>query len=407
MTPVEHDSSRPRLLYLCQQNPWRLAGGGLIRNYWIARALAQRFAVDLVTADDAHEAPEAYARHFHAIRGFARPRGPIARARRALSSVRPGASLLTAGTVTPALRAHLARATGSERYHGAIFDLNMLEALPPGVPRIYHAHNCETALLRRRSAIERGPARLAVALDAKRLAAIETRVLREARLVIACSDADVVDLASLDPTSRSRSIVVTNGVDIAGYATVRDERPAERSILITGSYDWRPNQLGLEWFCADVLPALRSIAGGRFFAVRVAGRMSAEYARKIARHPPIVAVPNPVEMKDELGRASVVVAPILASSGTRLRILEGWASSRPVVTTPQGAFGLAYTNDRDLIVRESADPHGFAAALWRVLDDSVEQAAVAKAGFERALGYDWPTLGGGLAAAVERAIARA
>lgn len=407
MMPTEPHGSRPRLLYLCQQNPWRLAGGGLIRNYWIARALTERFDVDLVTADDALEAPEAYARDFRAIRGFARPRGSIARARRALSALRPGASLLTAGTVTPALRAHVARAAVSERYRAVIFDLNMLEALPPAVPRIYHAHNCETALLRRRAAIERGAARLAVAFDAKRLAAIETHVLREARLVVACSDADVVDLAKLDASSRARAVVVTNGVDIAGYANVRDARPHERSILITGSYDWRPNQLGLEWFCADVLPALGSIAGGRIFSVRVAGRMSADYARKIAAYAPIVAVPNPPDMTEELARASVVVAPILASSGTRLRILEAWAAGRPVVTTPQGAFGLDYTNDRDLIVRESGDPQAFATALWRVLDDPAEQAAIADYGFERSRRYDWPALGGGLNASVERAIARA
>lgn len=407
MTRSGPSGSRPRLLYLCQQNPWRLAGGGLIRNYWIARELAEAFDVDLVTADDALAAPQEYARRFRDIRGFARPRGIIARVRRGLAALRPGASLLTAGTVTPALRAHVARAAATERYRAVIFDLNMLEALPKAVPRIYHAHNCETALLHRRASIERFPARLAVARDATRLRAIETRVLEEARLVVACSDADVVDFDKMLAAARTRCIVVPNGVDVAGYAGLRDAASMERSILITGSYDWRPNQLGLEWFAREVLPALRAIAGGRSFAVRVAGRMSGEYARKIESFDTIVAVANPPEMRDELARATVVVAPILASSGTRLRILEAWAARRPVVTTPQGAFGLDFTNDCDLVVRASADPHAFAAALWRLLDDAALQRDVARAGFERALAYDWSAVGRGLLASVERAIARA
>ncbi len=406
MERSESPDSRPRILYLCQQNPWRLAGGGLIRNYWIARALTERFAVDLVTADDEVAAPEAYARRFTSIRGFPRPRGASARARRALAALRPGASLLTTGTVTPALRAHVARAADAQGYRAVIFDLNMLEALPAGVPRIYHAHNCETALLRRRAAIEKTPARLAVALDAMRLQRIEARVLRDARLVVACSQADVVDLATIVAAARATSVVVPNGVDVAGYAAVRAAPRGERVVLITGSYDWRPNQLGLEWFCNDVLPALRALAGDRTFAVRVAGRMSGDYARKLAAIAPIVPIANPAEMTAELTRASVVAAPILASSGTRLRILEAWAAGRPVVTTPQGAFGLPYTNDRDLVVRDPCDAGAFARALWRVLGDPAQQQTVARAGYERSLAYDWPALGAGLVEAVERALIR-
>lgn len=404
MERSESSGSRPRVLYLCQQNPWRLAGGGLIRNYWIARALTERFDVDLVTADDDVPAPAEYARRFGSIRGFPRLRGPRAQARRALAALRPGASLLTAGTVTKALREHVARAAMQQRYRAVMFDLNMLEALPPGIPLIYHAHNCETALLRRRAAIEKMPARLAVALDAMRLARIESRVLREARLVVACSPADVVDLETLVSGTSAASVVVPNGVDVAGYATVRAAHRGERVVLITGSYDWRPNQLGLEWFCSDVLPALRSIAGAREFGVRVAGRMSGDYARRIGAFTPIVAVPNPANMYDELARASVVVAPILASSGTRLRILEAWAAGRPVVTTPEGAFGLDFTNDRDMVVRRSADPRAFAEALWRVLADPKEQDLIARFGYERSRDYDWPALGAGLVAAVERAV---
>jgi len=395
--------SRPRLLYLCQQNPWRLAGGGLIRNYWISRALTERFDVDLVTADDDVAAPEAYARRFRSIRGFARPRGVTARALRAVAALRPGASLLTAGTVTQGLRAHIAATAITERYGAVMFDLNMLEAIPPNVPQIYHAHNCETALLRRRAAIEKFPARLAVAADAIRLARIESRVLRDASLVVACSQADVADLTSLQSTAAELP-VVPNGVDVAGYASVHAAKPTGRVALITGSYDWRPNQLGLDWFLRAVLPEMHALANGRTFTIRVAGRMSDDYARKLKAFPSVVAVPNPPQMMGELEGASIVVAPILASSGTRLRILEAWAAGRPVVTTPEGAFGLPFTDGVDLVVRSASDPRGFARALWRVLDDPAERERLAGAGYERSHMYDWPALGEGLVAALERAL---
>ncbi len=404
MHPPDSARPRPRLLYLCQQNPWRLSGGALIRNYWIARALADRFDVDLVTADDETPPPPDYGARFRSIRGFARPRGKLARVRRAVASLRPGSSLLTAGTVTPALRAHLARASATADYRAVMYDLNMLEALPPRVPRIYHAHNCETLLLRRRAAIEKLPTRLVVAVDAKRFEAVEARVLREARLVVACSRADVGDFESLHAVAAAPMAVVPNGVDVAGYASVRDVPIGERVAVITGSYDWRPNQLGLEWFAADVLPELSAIAAGRPYTIRVAGRMSENYAHKLRSHRPLELVPNPEDMKAVLAAASVVVAPIIASSGTRLRILEAWAAGRPVVTTPEGAFGLEFSDGADLVVRDKADPRAFARALWELLDDPAEQHRVATGGLARSHAYDWPTLGGGLVRAVEAAV---
>lgn len=403
MDRPEPISSRPRLLYLCQQNPWRLSGGALIRNYWIARALAERFDVDLATADDDVPAPEEYARRFRSIRAFPRPRGTVARARRALRALAPGSSLLTSGTVTDALRAYLAATAATAGYRAVMYDVNMLEAVPPGVPQIYHAHNCETVLLKRRSEIEKMPARLLLGLDARRFERIEARVLRSACLVVTCSQADVLDFQALDATEAPMT-VVPNGVDVTGYASVRDRPRGERVALVTGSYDWRPNQLGLDWFCANVVPHLRTLAAGKPYAVRVAGRMSPDYARKLAAIPSLVVVPNPPDMTGELARASVVVAPILASSGTRLRILEAWAAGRPVVTTPEGAFGLEFHDGSDMVVRDSADPLEFARALWRVLDDPETQRGLADAGYARSLGYDWPRLGDGLVRAVEGAI---
>lgn len=366
--------------------------------------LAERFEVDLVTADDANPAPAEYADRFHSISAFERPRGLAARARRAVSALRPSASLHTSGSVTRALRTHVAQAARARAYRAVIFDLNMVEAVPRGVPQIYHAHNCETLLLRRRVPVEPIPARAIVALDAIRLAPIESRVLREAELTVACSQADLDDLAGLVPGTALPSVIVPNGVDVSRYEAVyRTPRP-ERIALITGRYDWRPNQLGLDWFCTAVLPELRRIAAERSFEIRVAGRMSDAFVRKISAIVPLVAVPNPVDMRGELARASVVVAPIVASSGTRLRILEAWAAGRPVVTTPEGAFGLEFTADRDLLVRERGDPEGFARALWGALDDRESADRIARAGFARALEYDWSSLRSGLGDAVARAI---
>ena len=365
--------------------------------------MSARFDIDLVTADDAVSAPPDYARYIRSIRAFPRSTGVGARALRVLTALRPGRSVLTSGTVSHELRAHVAEVARSTRYCAAIFDLNMIDALPRDVPRIYHAHNCEAMLLHRRAAVERFPERLGVALDARRVGRIEASVVREARLVVACSRDDVDDLARSVPRVRSSAVVVPNGVDIARYARARDGVPDERIALVSGSFDWRPNQLGLAWFCAEIVPRVSRLAGGRPFSIRVAGRMSAPYAETLAAMSAVSVERNPADMNDELARATVVVAPVIASSGTRLRILEAWAARRPVVTTHEGALGLEYAGDGDMVVRDRHDPDAFARALWAVLDDPQRARAIAAAAFERVLPFDWESVGAGLADRVEGA----
>ena len=63
--------------------------------------------------------------------------------------------------------------------------------------------------------------------------------------------------------------------------------------------------------------------------------------------------------------ALVAVAPLLAASGTRFKILEAWAAGVPVVSTSMGAEGLAARDGEHLLLAD--DARGFAAAVSRLL----------------------------------------
>lgn len=382
---------RGRLLYLCLENPWHLNAGGLIRNYWLIRALAERFDVDLVTGGDpAAPVPPDFDKFCASIRRYPAP-GSLSRLARAL---RPDETLFTAGSVSHAMRVAVAELLRRSAYAAIVLDLNMIGAIPRSctVPLVYNAHNCETALLRRRWRAETSLARrLATALDAVRLRPIESRVIERAVLVAACSSADVEDLGTLARIARARAVVIPNGVDTARYAPLASVRPQAGTVLVTGSFDWHPNRIGLRWFLREVVPALRAFAAAEPLQVRVAGRMDAALAAEIDAIPGVSAVPNVPDMRDELGRAQIVAAPILASSGTRLRVLEAWAAARPVVTTPEGALGLVHRDGSDLLVRSGAAP--FAHAIAELLREPAHCDALAEAGLRRANAYDWRGIG--------------
>lgn len=73
------------------------------------------------------------------------------------------------------------------------------------------------------------------------------------------------------------------------------------------------------------------------------------------------------DLRSEIARAAVVVAPLRIGGGTRLKIIEAMSMSKAVVSTPIGAEGLHVKHEHDILIAES--PQEFANQIERVLRD--------------------------------------
>lgn len=90
----------------------------------------------------------------------------------------------------------------------------------------------------------------------------------------------------------------------------------------------------------------------------------------------------------ELAPAKVAVAPLLAASGTRLKIMEAWAAGCAVVSTRLGAEGLEARDGEHLLLADGAAD--FARAVSRLLESAELRLRVGAAGrdlYERM--YTW------------------
>ncbi|MGL6140736.1 MAG: glycosyltransferase, partial [Planktothrix sp.] len=56
-----------------------------------------------------------------------------------------------------------------------------------------------------------------------------------------------------------------------------------------------------------------------------------------------------------LAAASVVITPLFKGGGTRLKILEAFASGRPVVSTTKGAEGLEVETQKHLLIEDTVE----------------------------------------------------
>ena len=380
---------------MLQQAPWRLNGGAVIRNYWMAVALARAYKLDLIVAEPADDAPPPpeFAAACASVTLFPKPGKLAYELQRALGALDPRESYFTAGQVSPAQRAFVQKLVDEHRYVAVqIGDLNQQGALPRrnSPPVWYDAHNCEAELVRRQAEHEAFPLRQVVQIDAKRVKRIESDIVARAKWVTTCTDQDMIDLATFCPGVQAKGTMIPSGVEVARYASVRESPPERGVVLLSGSFNWRPTQQGLLWFVDSVLPLLPDKVDDTPLRVRIAGRMTDTLIAQLSKQPRLELRPNPVDMRPELAAADIVAVPVLASSGVRVRIYEAWAAGRPVVTTPTGALGLYYTDGDELIARTA--PQDFADAIVRIIRDRALWQHVRERALVKVQDFDWPSI---------------
>jgi glycosyltransferase involved in cell wall biosynthesis len=127
--------------------------------------------------------------------------------------------------------------------------------------------------------------------------------------------------------------------------------------------DYQPNIDGAQWFAREILPLVHRRHPETVF--RVVGAAPAPGVRALAELPGIEVTGAVPDVRPYLARAAVVVAPLRIARGIQNKVLEGMASARPVVATPEALDGIDAVVGRDVLT--ARDPEGFAAAVCDVL----------------------------------------
>ncbi len=291
------------------------------------------------------------------------------------------------------------------------------------LPVCIAAHNVEFAIWRRMADAERRQLhRQLFRIQAALMERFERRVFSRWRYVTAVSTGDAEIIRGMGTTEVA---VVPNGVDAVAYGPPSADTSLPRSIVFTGSMDWRPNQDAIRWFIDAVHPLLLQQGDYR---LHVVGRMRRrakdcaaevhaprfgleggcgfvchdtetapnltealaleatlrETAFAVERFDAIrdrTAVPSPIvvtgtveDVRPFIENAAVYVVPLRAGGGSRLKILEALAMGRAVVSTTVGAEGLDVEPGRNIVIEDTRE--GFAAAITALWDDAPRRAAL-------------------------------
>jgi glycosyltransferase involved in cell wall biosynthesis len=231
---------------------------------------------------------------------------------------------------------------------------------------------------------------------------LEAWACRSADRVVALSEVDrdlMAELYGLDP---SKMTIIPHGVDPdlfdfrpEGAAAARAKlgvEPGAPLLTFVGKLDYLPNARAVGYIADKIAPAVWGRYPAARFAIIGQGQEAvARYARDGLLFTGFVDArpgsrPN---LSDYLSASDVVLVPLDAGSGTRLKILEAAANARPILSTHIGAEGLDLADGQEILLTGAVD-EVFVERTLRLLDDAGLREALRTAARERVLAlYSW------------------
>ncbi len=380
-----------RLLAALPYVAWPPVGGAPVRSWHLLKHLAGRHEVHVLSivpagsdigppGPAAARAPVAFASTTLAPVPSGNPPRftPAWAALRARSLRHPAAAYYRSGAID-AFRGLVTRLVPDAVIYGFSWMLPYA-AHAPGTPAVADEHNYDPLITARIAAGRRGPDRWKWLLYERITRRAEARNLARVGGIAAVSDDDAGWFRRLAP--HAVVDVVPNGVDVQTFT------PAAlgAGVVMTGSFTYQPNVDAARRLAHRIWPLVRRDVPTA--ELRIAGLGSERALRDLAGLAGVTVVGWVDDMRTELLRARVAVAPLDVGGGTRIKILEAFALARPVVATTLGAEGLKVRNDEHLLLRD--DDAGFAAAVARLLRDQTWATTLGRNG--RALVetmYDW------------------
>ncbi len=290
------------------------------------------------------------------------PEGPVPDGVEALAVALPGAATVPWHYDATPLRAALQALLAGRRFdRGLVFA--GAEGVWPGLhrapPAVADLIDCNALEFWRAARTTRGLRRRLYWL---RQAAISVRHARRCfrafRDVVCVGDTDAAWLRRM---GGRRVHVVPNGVTLPDGAPA----PAADPVLsFTGSLNFHPNVDAAVFAAHAVFPLVRAAMPEA--RLLIAGRRPVQAVRALVALQGVEVLADVTAMDDVLARTRVGLAPMRAGSGIKNKVLEAWASTRPVVMSRVAANGLTLPPGHESLVRDGAAAlAGAAVALLR------------------------------------------
>jgi glycosyltransferase involved in cell wall biosynthesis len=365
------------VLVVALQLPFPPRSGVNMRVYQLMRQIAARHDVTLLTyARPDQRADVADLRKEFPVHVVERtPPAQIARRAAQLRSIASARPFSAAEAHTAAMEQALHALCESQ-----VFDIVQVEGallceipMPDGPRVVLDEHNIDYEVFQRMCESERSRLRrIFHRIECRRFRHFERNAWTRIHGCAVTSEREepiVHEAAPSTPTA-----AVPNGVDL-GYFAPSSSPAQPRTLVFNGTLDYRPNVDAAYHLVDDIWPLVRERCPDA--ELTIVGRGSESELRRLRRDG-VVATGEVPDLRPYLQRAAVVGVPVRMGGGTRLKVVEGLAMGKAMVSTTLGCEGVTVRDGTHLVVADGAQ--AFAAAVVELFADPGRGQALGAAG---------------------------
>ncbi len=262
-----------------------------------------------------------------------------------------------------------------------------VEASSRMLPLVWDAVDCISLLCKQ--TITAGPnlsVRTVALLEHKRTRRYEARMLGHLQHIVVTSERDrqaMIELYRAEMHNENSSdeelgmgiCVLPNGVDLQYFHPMQEER-RRFNLVFSGKMSYHANVATALYLYQQIMPLVWQHKPEA--TLTIVGSKPPAMIQRLADDPRVEVTGYVDDMRHYVGRAEVMLSPMVYSVGIQNKVLEAMAMGTPVVVAAQAAATLGTQSGRDLLTASSAQE--FATATLNLLDDAALRATLSEYG---------------------------
>jgi len=226
-------------------------------------------------------------------------------------------------------------------------------------PVVLRAHNVEHEIWYRNALMEKNILKKWYMKNlAKRVKKYEKSVINQYDILLPITSKDAEFFQNNGNSKPCR--VIPFSIDIKDHPL--QKQADKKKLFFIGALDWLPNQEGLLWFLENVWHNVKHQATDLEF--HVAGRNAPEKLVRSLKNHDIVYHGEVEDAEKFCQDKGIMVVPLFSGSGMRVKIIEGMARGKIILTTSLGMEGIPAINRQHLMTAN--DEQEFIKAILRV-----------------------------------------
>jgi polysaccharide biosynthesis protein PslH len=361
-----------RVLLLTQVLPYPPDSGPKVKTYHVLKYLAQKHQVTLVSFVRNTDKPE-YIQHLETlcerVITVSIKREPLRDLVFLGKSLLTGQPWMMLRDESPEMRAilqELAATTHFDVVHADQLNMGQYALLFTKSRKVLDLHNALWILYKRMAATLplHNPMKYLLLRDWRLLKKYEGEMCCTFDAVTAVSDEDKQSL--IEAGARPDIQVIPIAIDIDTQAFIR-RAPSSPHIVHVGTMYWPANIDGIRWFLDHIYPIIKQqVPNVR--CTLIGARPPQDIKDREQTDPTLKVTGYVDDTLPYLQDSSMMIVPLRAGGGMRVKILNAFAQGLPMVSTTVGCEGIHVTDNYDILVADT--PEEFAKQTVRLLTDS-------------------------------------